>query len=173
MRYCLISLPLLIMKTSKLLLIFSCTTLLIGLSAFNTNSTDPLHKASWLLGTWVNESSTGKTYESWRKLNPNELAGKSFMLTGNDTFVFETIKLVEQNGSIFYIPKVETQNNGKAIRFGLQSQTDKQVVFTNPQHDFPKKITYTLIHNDSLVAEISGTVKGKPRTQTIPMKRVN
>ena len=44
-------------------------------------------------------------------------------------------------------------------------------MFENPGHDFPKKISYTKITNDSLVAEISGQQQGKPASEKFAMKK--
>lgn len=40
-----------------------------------------------------------------------------------------------------------------------------------PAHDFPQRISYTLIHKDSLLAEISGTRNGIAQRKLFPMKR--
>jgi hypothetical protein len=45
------------------------------------------------------------------------------------------------------------------------------LVFENPKHDYPKKITYTKINDDSLVAEISGILDGKPSSEKFSMKK--
>ena len=79
--------------------------------------------------------------------------------------------LQEQN-NLFYIPNVNNQNGGLPVRFATKTVSDMELVFENPQHDFPQIISYTKINADSLVAEISGTINGKERKQTFPMKRV-
>jgi hypothetical protein len=45
------------------------------------------------------------------------------------------------------------------------------LVFENKEHDFPQKITYTKISNDSIVAEISGMKDGKQSKESYPMKK--
>jgi hypothetical protein len=61
------------------------------------------------------------------------------------------------------------QNNGQAVLFTATKNTATELVFENPEHDFPKKITYTLVTPDSLYAEISGVGK----KQGFPFKRAN
>jgi len=58
------------------------------------------------------------------------------------------------------------------VRFATKTISETQLVFENPQHDFPQTISYTKITADSLVAEISGTKNGHERKQIFPMKRV-
>lgn len=131
-----------------------------------------IKKAEWLIGTWENKTARGSMYETWVKISDDELSGKSYMLKEKDTIVFETIRLVQEQNSFFYIPKVKGQNDGLPVRFTAKIFSDKELLFENPQHDFPQIISYTKINADSLVAEISGIKNGKDRTQTFPMKRV-
>jgi Domain of unknown function (DUF6265) len=131
-----------------------------------------IKKAEWLIGTWENKTQRGSLYESWAKTSDAELAGKSYILKEKDTVVFETVKLVQEQNNLFYIPKVTNQNGGLPVRFTAKTVSDTELVFENPQHDFPQIISYTKISADSLVAEISGTVNGKERKQTFRMKRM-
>jgi hypothetical protein len=46
-----------------------------------------------------------------------------------------------------------------------------KMVFENEQHDFPQQISYQKLSRDSLVAEISGVIKGEFRAQQFPMRK--
>jgi Domain of unknown function (DUF6265) len=131
-----------------------------------------IKKAEWLIGTWENKTPRGSMYESWAKISDDELSGRSYILKEKDTVVFETIRLVQENNSLFYIPQVKNQNGGLPVRFTAKTVSAMELVFENPQHDFPQIISYTKINPDSLVAEISGTINGKERKQSFPMKRM-
>lgn len=130
-----------------------------------------MKKTAWLVGEWRNFSPEGNATEVWVKENDSTLNGKSCFVIGGDTVSSESLSLVERNNQLYYIPVVRDQNNGQPVEFALTSSTDKQLVFENPQHDFPTKITYTRITDDSLVAEISGMNKGQPASQQYPMTR--
>ena len=130
------------------------------------------NKATWLLGTWENKTARGSMYETWKKVSDRELAGKSYALNENDTIVFETVQLIQNEKGMFYIPTVKNQNNGMPITFTLTKISDTSMTFENSQHDFPQKISYTKITTDSLVAEISGIRNGSKRSQTFPMKKL-
>lgn len=140
--------------------------------AWTTKQAGDIKNAEWLVGTWESKSPRGSMYETWRKTNDYELTGKSYILKGRDTIVFETIRLVQQQDGLFYIPTVKNQNEGLPVRFGTQRISETQLVFENPQHDFPQIISYAKINPDSLVAEISGTKNGQLRKETFSMKRV-
>ncbi|HCT29393.1 MAG TPA: hypothetical protein DIW31_01350 [Bacteroidales bacterium] len=130
-----------------------------------------IEQAAWLIGKWQNKSAEGESQEIWEKKNDSTLIGASYFVVGNDTVSSESISLEERGSELLYIPTVKNQNDGKPIVFTLTSSTTNQLVFENPNHDFPQKITYTQIANDSLIAVISGVVNGKENSQNFPMTR--
>ncbi|NUN68715.1 MAG: hypothetical protein HUU02_03290 [Bacteroidetes bacterium] len=141
-------------------------------SPLSAQSSDGLQNAAWLIGTWKNTTAKGSIYETWDRTGVTEFSGKSYMLKERDTIVFESIRLVQEENGVFYIPVVKDQNNGAPVRFTAGIVTGQQMVFENPQHDFPQVISYTRLSADSLVAEISGMRNGKMRKQRFPMVRV-
>lgn len=130
-----------------------------------------LEKAAWLIGKWQNSSIEGISQEIWEKKNDSTFIGVSFFVVGKDTVSSESISLEERGKNLFYIPTVKNQNGGEPIIFTLTSLNSNQLVFENPSHDFPQKVTYTQVTSDSLVATISGVVNGKERFQDFPMVR--
>ena len=131
-----------------------------------------LEKANWLIGEWQNNSTEGNATEVWKKKNDSTFVGNSYFVIGKDTVSSETISLEQNGNKLFYIPTVQDQNAGKPVKFTLTSSTSNQLIFENPKHDFPQKISYTKITNDSLMAEISGMMNGKQNSQKFPMIRV-
>lgn len=158
------------MKTG--LKIFIEVVVIAVICAWTIRQKKKIEKAEWLIGTWESKTSKGSIYETWCRANKNELSGKSYILRGKDTIVFENIQLIQENYSLFYIPTVENQNDGLPVRFATKTITETQLVFENAQHDFPQIISYTKINTDSLLAEISGTKNGKKRKQMFAMKRL-
>lgn len=144
----------------------------VFLCAWIVKQKSDIKKAEWLVGTWENKTPRGSIYEMWSKTNDYEYSGKSFKVKEKDTIVFENIRLVQEQDGLFYIPMVNDQNDGLPVRFSTKTISETQLVFENPQHDFPQFISYSKISIDSLVAEISGTKNGQKRQQTFPLKRV-
>lgn len=142
------------------------------LSAWTINETSDFEKTEWLIGTWEYKTTKGSIYEVWNKTNDNELSGKSYVLKDKDTVVLENLRLVQEHDKLFYIPLVKNQNNGLPVRFLATKVLAAQLVFENPKHDFPQKISYTKLKSDSLVAEISGMRHGQLSKQTFLMGRV-
>lgn len=130
-----------------------------------------LEDAGWLIGTWQDSSGEGTLTETWNKETDTTFAGKTVFLAGKDTAFTENIKLISRNASLIYATRVSDQNDGKAIEFRLTSASGKQLVFENPGHDYPTKITYNN-RGDSLVATISGTKLGVEITEDFAMKKV-
>jgi hypothetical protein len=60
------------------------------------------------------------------------------------------------------------------VAFKLNSSNAKEVVFENPKHDFPQKITYKLNADGTVTALVEGAMNGQPRrlefhyTKTMP-----
>jgi len=152
--------------------LFFAVVIFSFLCALTVKQTNDLEKAEWLIGTWENKTPKGSIYETWGKTSDNEYSGKSYIVEEKDTIVVENIRLVQEQHTLFYIPTVKNQNDGLPVRFTTKTISETQLVFENPQHDFPQIISYTKIGADSLVAEISGIKNGQERKQTFPMKRV-
>lgn len=139
---------------------------------WTTQQAKEIKKAAWLIGAWKNKTPRGTIYETWTRTSDDEFSGKSYVMKDTDTIVFETIRLVQEQHGLFYIPTVKNRNDALPVRFALQVISDTALVFKNAQHDFPQIISYTKISADSLVAEISGTKNGQERKQAFPMVRV-
>ena len=146
--------------------------IVVSINACSSEKTQNIQQADWLIGTWESVTSEGSSYEAWKKISHTEFRGQSYMLKGTDTVVFETIQLIQEQSDLYYIPKVKDQNKGQAVKFKAKTISQTQLVFENPEHDFPQLIGYNKINSDSLVAEISGTTDGKNEKQTFALKRV-
>lgn len=131
-----------------------------------------LEKTSWFLGSWGHTSKEGTLAENWVKVNDSVYKGESYFIIGKDTVFAEAVDLAEANGKLTYTVSVKGPANEAPVPFEMTSVSDKAVVFENPKHDFPNKITYNRVTDDSLVAVISGIQKGKPAMQTFAMKKL-
>ncbi|MBK7762236.1 MAG: hypothetical protein IPI46_02550 [Bacteroidetes bacterium] len=120
-----------------------------------------IQKADWLLGEWQLVADGMITKESWSKGSDSSYSGFSYSMEGKDTVSTEHISLIEESGTLYYIPVVSNQNEGNPIQFKSTKVTVRELVFENLAHDFPTKISYTLLSDDSLIAEISGMMEGK------------
>lgn len=132
---------------------------------------DKIKLAQWLLGKWENKSVEGSLTENWKKVNDSTYKATSYFTKGKDTLHFEFIDLQQIGEALTYTATIKGQNNDKPVAFSLTFSTDNKLVFENPTHDYPQKISYSQISKDSIVAEISGIQQGKPSTEKYLMAR--
>jgi hypothetical protein len=118
-----------------------------------------------LVGTW--RSKDGKSFERWTKQNDNAYSSVAFSIEGNDTAWNEHANIYPQNGKWVFENTVTDQNNGKAVKFISSFISDNSVQFSNPAHDFPTDVNYTLADSNTVNAFIVGP-DNKGGRDTIP-----
>jgi len=136
----------------KYLLLLGC----IACMAFVQDRINAFNQWKNLTGKWRMHSRNSYIYEEWQQHTAAEMRGRSYRVKGGDTAFLENISLVKKDKELFYVPVTIGQNNEQPVYFKLTSFKDKQFVFENAEHDFPKRITYKMIGDDSLHAWIDG-----------------
>jgi len=109
---------------------------------FGQHSIEDFKKLDWLEGTWTRTNAKpGRSgNETWHKMSSSEWSGLGVNMKGNDTAFVEKLKLVIKNDTIYYVADIV--KNKQPVYFRLTSLTNNGFVCENPQHDFPKKISY-------------------------------
>ena len=130
-----------------------------------------LEKAAWLLGSWKNNSDQGTMTETWIKDHADSYSAKTYFVIGQDTVFRELSKLEETGSNLQCVISIEGENDEKPVTFKMTKQSEQNLVFENPKHDFPQKITYQC-KEDSIIAEISGMQDGKFVKERFGMVRV-
>jgi hypothetical protein len=139
--------------------------------AFSTSDVkhDPKTDLYWMIGTWQNTAEPN-TYEKW-DYGLDALNGKAYTLKDGKETILENLSITSQGHSLFYHATVLGQNEGKTVTFKLTQMGNNSFTFSNPEHDFPKEITYINAGNNELKAIVSdGQPNGKGFTVT--MKKV-
>jgi hypothetical protein len=116
-------------------------------------------KLSWLEGTWTrtNVTKPGRSaHERWEKSGEQELRGYGVTMQGQDTVFLEKITILIKDKAIHYVADVP--QNQQPVYFKFTEITESGFVCENPDHDFPKKISYQL-EGIKLKAQISGNGK--------------
>ncbi len=136
-----------------------------------TSKKSKLDELAWFVGRWTQvEGPDLVSYEEWQRVSPTLYKGLSWTLYHNDTVHVETIDMVLEGQDIYYIPTVP-ENKGP-VRFKMSTMAADSVVFENPAHDFPQKITYEARGDSMLMAQISGSKNGVAATKSFPLHRV-
>lgn len=120
-----------------------------------------LDKLQWLEGTWVNQTPTRKSIEVWAQQPDRSYTVNSWLLEGTDTIFSESIEVKPAGQKIIYAVTLAAQPPGEPIEFKLAENTGTRAVFENPEHDFPRKISYTYQPDTAVVVELEGMVNRK------------
>jgi hypothetical protein len=97
------------------------------------------------------------------------LLGVSRTIRGDTLIDYEFSRIVETDSGLTFV----AQPSGQApASFVARSVAPKRIIFENMAHDFPQRIIYQRVQNDSLFARIEGTMRGVVRTVDFRYRRV-
>jgi len=125
---------------------------------------------AWLSGCWAASNQEVGSGEQWMPPAGGTMLGVNRTVRDSKTVAFEFIRIVDQDdGDIVFIASPSGQSTAS---FSMVSLNDREVIFENPDHDFPQRIIYRLISDEDLIGRIEGTINGTDRAVDFPMKRI-
>ena len=127
-----------------------------------------LESFDFLIGKWEADFGKFKYYEEWQK-ETDKLSGNGYRIKESQKFDGGKLLLINIHGYISYIATVGKQ---QPILFALVKSGENKYVFENKEHDFPQRIIYQLINNDTLQVLVEGNLKGEFSQDTYNMIRV-
>ena len=126
---------------------------------------------AWLTGCWAAANQEAGSGEQWMSPAGGTMLGVNRSVRDGKTVAFEFIRIVEQDdGGLEFIASPSGQNT---TSFTMSSLTDRDVIFENPDHDFPQRIIYRLMSDEDLLGRIEGTIDGTARAVDFPMKKID
>lgn len=125
---------------------------------------------SWISGCWETSSNGRTTTERWGRATENLMIGFSQSVKGTRSVAFEFLRIVNNGRGLMYVALPSDAE--KPTAFAAKTLTANEVVFENPQHDFPQRIIYKQTKPDTLDARIEGKQGEKEMGMDFPMKRV-
>lgn len=142
-------------KTSIIVISF---LLILSSAKCQSNSNNNIDQLNWLEGKWIRTNSkAGQSgFELWSRVSSNELSGRGVTLKGTDTLFVEKLRIVVRDGNLHYVADVP--ENKMPVYFPFVELKKNSFVCENPDHDFPKRISYSL-EGTTLKATISGDGK--------------
>ena len=142
----------------KKILLISILGLYSAIGYSQKKTTSDLTDFRWLIGSWKQiDTKPGQSdIETWQATSATAFTGKGITTQGKDTVFVEKLSLVVKGTAIYYVADVT--GSAKPTWFKLISITPNSFVCENPEHDFPKKITYNLV-GGQIKASISGNGK--------------
>lgn len=129
------------MKAKRLLLItFLCLS--VHGSYAQESSKQKFKKLEWLVGKWIrtNAKPGQSGYETWSKVSDLKLSGKGVTLKGKETIFVENMEFIAKGSDIFLTVVVPDEK--QPVYFKLTALNNDGFICENPEHDFPKKISY-------------------------------
>lgn len=128
-----------------------------------------INDLAWLKGCWRLSRNGRETTEHWMKPAGGTMLGISRTVADGKTVEFEFTQIRQDtSGEILFIAKPSGQP--EAI-FKMIKGNANEVIFENPQHDFPQRVIYRLQGDGSLLGRIEGVSKGKEKSVDFPMAR--
>lgn len=125
-----------------------------------------------MLGSWHMDYPKGILTEVWKQVADSEYAGYSSLVSNTgDTMMRETIRLVNEQGTLWYIPTVSDQNNGAPVRFKETAFSDSMITFENLEHDYPQRIIYKHQSDSVMEAVIEGQITKRTAKEVFLYKK--
>lgn len=117
----------------------------------------------WLAGRWVMTTPDGEVEEAWLPPAAGTLYGVGRTISGGTTRFFEFLAVEPRDGaSAPTLAYVARPRGAAPTEFLLVEIAPGRVVFANPAHDFPKRISYESRGADRLHARVDdGTDDGE------------
>jgi hypothetical protein len=123
---------------------------------------------SWMSGCWSMQAGAVMIEESWSRPAGGTLFGWSRVIKGDRTVQHEFLHIGVREGTLTYTARVGEK--ATATPFRMSKLADGEIVFENPEHDFPQRIIYRK-SAEGLFARIEGNEKGKQRAQEFSYRR--
>ena len=98
------------------------------------------------------------------------MVGMSHTVSDGETIGYEYLRIEESDGNLVYIANPSGQEEASFYQAEI---TDKKMVFVNPDHDFPQRITYYLLNDGSIHVRVEAEKDGKIDGFDIFMERVD
>ncbi len=113
-------------------------------------------QCDWIVGSWLAKDSSGFATEDWHSKEKGSWSGISKTGSSLDSLsVFEFVTIEkDEKGQLNYIVQSATNSKEPKVSFAMATITDSSFIASNLKHNFPKRIGYTLVNQDSLVAFI-------------------
>lgn len=129
-----------------------------------------LADVQWLQGCWVATTPGRVIEENWIAPRGGSMIGISRTITGDSLAGYEMVILRQRDSTLEYEAHPSAQ---PVATFNARTASATGVVFENPMHDFPQRVGYRRVGQDSLVAYIEGVMGGRNRRMEFPYARTN
>jgi hypothetical protein len=145
----------------KLALLVTALTLVAALAHTSTarQPTQPtadkgLDQFAWMVGSWSVENGGTVVEEHWTHARGGTMLAVGRTTRGQRTVFYEFLRIEQTPDAITY--HAAPKGRSPATPFKMTEMGQGKVVFENPQHDFPVRITYWREGPDGMGAKVEG-----------------
>jgi hypothetical protein len=138
-----------------------------GIECTAAQTQSGIERAAWLEGCWESATPARTVEESWLPAKGGSMIGVGRTIREGKTASYEMFVLREHGDRLEY----EAHPSGQSPATFLSTRiTASELVFENPEHDFPQEVGYRM-DGATLVAWIRGMQGGKDRRIEFPYAR--
>ena len=120
-----------------------------------STQTPALADLAWMVGDWQTAPGGRQQIEEhWTTAAGGTMMGVGRTVAGDKTVEFEYLRIEQRADGIYYVAHPKARCPGTDFKLTRVSATE--AMFENPQHDFPKRVTYRKGADEALTATIDG-----------------
>ncbi len=114
--------------------------MVLGLAMLATGASSAPAMPGWMSGCWLEQKSPNWTEECWTGPRANQMMGSGPQWPRRADQSWETMQIERgaDGGLVFY----GSVKGGARVAFPMVSSGPRDIVFANPQHDYPQRIHY-------------------------------
>lgn len=134
-----------------------------------SDDTSSISKLKWMTGNWTTTQGNTTIEEYWTQPSAETMLGMGRTIAHGKTVYFEYLRIETRATGLVYVAHPKA---GPGTDFKLKSITNSEVVFENPEHDFPKRIIYQPTPDGNLTARVEGNPGDKEKAETFEYHRI-
>jgi len=151
-------------------LVLAASLTAAGLVAGTQAPPGQLSDFKFMAGCWRGAAGEGSVIEEYYTApTANVMLGVTRYLRGDRVIGFEFTSIVREDSAIIVTPRPEGQ---KPVPFRVIRLAEGSAVWQNPNHDFPRLVSYRRLAGDSIIARIEGPGPGGTRSEEWRMGRM-
>lgn len=122
-----------------------------------------IESVAFMTGNWESVDGSMAIEERWSPVAGGTMLGTGRTISGDKTVFFEFLRIEGRADGVFYVAQPKGRHPG--TEFKLVRAGEREAVFENLAHDFPKRIIYRKEADGGLMARVEGdgTEKEKPQ----------
>lgn len=124
----------------------------------------------FMTGCWSAVGKQPGSGEQWMRPAGGMMLGVNRTVRDGKTVAWEYLRIVEEDDGI--IALIASPSGQSSARFEMIEMAKHEVVFENPDHDFPQRIIYRLDAAGNLNGRIEGKIDGNDRGVDFPMQKI-